>query len=91
MFKCWKYTYSNKVNLFRFAVNSSVAQFSEGLDNSSSSRGTTSTVIDNVDLIIFLPFVSRKSAKAFCFPNLAPAGMFGPKGGTSFERLIATL
>ena len=38
-----------------------------------------------------LPFVSRKSAKAFCLPNLAPAGMFGPNGGTSFERLTATL
>ena len=37
------------------------------------------------------PFDSRKSAKAFCLPNLAPAGMFGPNGGTSFERLTATL
>lgn len=37
------------------------------------------------------PFVRRKSAKALCFPNFAPTGIFGPKGGTSFERLTATL
>ena len=35
--------------------------------------------------------VKRKSAKACVFPNFAPAGIFGPNGGTSFERLTATL
>lgn len=38
-----------------------------------------------------LPLVKRKSAKACVFPNFAPAGILGPNGGTSFERLTATL
>lgn len=42
-------------------------------------------------LQVYLLFVKRKLAKAFCLPNLDAAGIGGPNGGTSFDLLTATL
>ena len=38
-----------------------------------------------------LPLVSRNSAKSADLGNIAPSGIGGPNGGTSFERDTARL
>ena len=40
---------------------------------------------------VSLPLASRNSAKSADLGNMAPSGIGGPKGGTSFERDTARL
>ena len=40
---------------------------------------------------VSLPLASRNSAKSADLGNIAPSGIGGPKGGTSFERDTARL